>query len=128
MLWNFPCVQAPRLAISDYLFTAPEHLVGQKGVCERGREKERDVYSRAAQAWSRKEENQKTSCSLDGQAGSRAGQGKSELVLLWALSWKPSSKEGENLAVGEVQSCPSSRGKHKAALHCWLMYESLWGT
>lgn len=31
MLWNFLYVPA-LLAISDYLFTAPEHLVGQKAV------------------------------------------------------------------------------------------------
>lgn len=73
MLWNFLYVPA-LLAISDYLFTAPEHLVGQKAVSVWVWE--RDVYSGAAQAWSRKKENQKTGCFLGEQAGSRAGQGK----------------------------------------------------
>lgn len=80
---------------------------------------ERDVYSGAAQAWSRKKENQKTGCFLGEQAGSRAGQGKE-----WAGAtlgpeledWKPFSKERENLATGELQSCPSSSRKHRAAL------------
>lgn len=67
MLWNFLYVQALLLAICDYLFTAPEHLVSQKGVCER----EMFIVEHKHKLGAGRRKTRKLE-----QTGSRAGQGK----------------------------------------------------
>lgn len=51
MLCNLLPIQALLLTICPYLFTAPEHLLGQSG------KREQSVYRRAAQGRSRRNGN-----------------------------------------------------------------------
>lgn len=111
MLWYFLYVQALLLAICDYLFIAPEHLIGQKDVCER----EMFIMEQPTLGAGRRKTRKLVAPWVSRQEAELA-RVRSELVLFWALSWKPFSKEREDLATGELQSCPSSRGKHRAAL------------
>lgn len=116
MLWNFLYVPA-LLAISDYLFTAPEHLVGQKAVSVWVCECEREMFIvEQPKLGAGRRKTRKLVASWVSRQGAELVRVRSELVLLWALNWKPFSKERENLATGELQSCPSSSRKHRAAL------------